>query len=150
MAAAVLGRSGPGIPRDRGSHADAHDGQRDRALRKGELDWAPLAHSAVLRILHNPRYAGVFCFGRRRDRADGDGTYIRQVKPREGWPYEPVTDSSPIWMVSPLPWYVPVITSRRYCAVVGATVVVVAALSAASVTVAMVVQADPSADAWMV
>src|SRR5437016_3430276 len=51
--------------------------------RKGELDWAPLAHSAVLRILHNPRYAGVFCFGRHRDCADGDGTYIRQVKPRE-------------------------------------------------------------------
>ena len=53
--------------------------------RKGELDWEPLAHSAVLRILHNPRYAGVFCFGRHRDRADGDGTYIRQIKPREEW-----------------------------------------------------------------
>ena len=53
--------------------------------RKGELDWAPLAHSAVLRILHNPRYAGVFCFGRHRDRAGGDGTYIRQIKPREEW-----------------------------------------------------------------
>jgi cell division septation protein DedD len=53
--------------------------------RKGELDWAPLAHSAVLRILHNPRYAGVFCFGRHRDHADGDGTYIRQIKPREEW-----------------------------------------------------------------
>jgi len=33
---------------------------------KGELDWAPLAHSAVLRVLHNPRYAGVFSFGRTR------------------------------------------------------------------------------------
>ena len=53
--------------------------------RKGELDWAPLAHSAVLRVLHNPRYAGVFCFGRHRDHADGDGTYIRQIKPREEW-----------------------------------------------------------------
>jgi hypothetical protein len=53
--------------------------------RKGELDWAPLAHPAVLRILHNPRYAGVFCFGRHRDRAAGDGTYIRQIKPREEW-----------------------------------------------------------------
>ena len=39
----------------------------------------------MLRILHNPRYAGVFCFGRHRDRADGDGTYIRQIKPREEW-----------------------------------------------------------------
>jgi DNA invertase Pin-like site-specific DNA recombinase len=34
--------------------------------RKGELDWAPLTHSAVLRVLHNPRYAGVFSFGRTR------------------------------------------------------------------------------------
>jgi DNA invertase Pin-like site-specific DNA recombinase len=33
---------------------------------KGELDWAPLTHSAVLRVLHNPRYAGVFSFGRHR------------------------------------------------------------------------------------
>ncbi|HWM98643.1 MAG TPA: recombinase family protein, partial [Streptosporangiaceae bacterium] len=34
--------------------------------RKGELDWAPLTHSAVLRVLHSPRYAGVFSFGRTR------------------------------------------------------------------------------------
>jgi DNA invertase Pin-like site-specific DNA recombinase len=33
---------------------------------KGELDWAPLTHSTVLRVLHNPRYAGVFSFGRTR------------------------------------------------------------------------------------
>jgi DNA invertase Pin-like site-specific DNA recombinase len=33
---------------------------------KGELDWAPLTHSAILRVLHNPRYAGVFSFGRTR------------------------------------------------------------------------------------
>jgi DNA invertase Pin-like site-specific DNA recombinase len=35
--------------------------------RKGELDWAPLTHTAVLRALHNPRYAGAFCYGRHRD-----------------------------------------------------------------------------------
>src|ERR1017187_3126271 len=34
--------------------------------RKGELDWAPLSHSAVLRLLHNPRDAGGFCSGRHR------------------------------------------------------------------------------------
>ena len=53
--------------------------------RKGELDWAPLAHTAVLRILHNPRYAGVYCYGRHRDTPERDGTYIRQIKPREEW-----------------------------------------------------------------
>src|SRR3974377_1391042 len=30
--------------------------------RKGELDWKPLAHHVVLRILHNPRYAGAVTF----------------------------------------------------------------------------------------
>ena len=32
--------------------------------RKGEVDWQPLQHSTVLRVLHNPRYAGVFTYGR--------------------------------------------------------------------------------------
>ena len=31
--------------------------------RKGEVDWQPLLHSTVLRVLHNPRYAGVFTYG---------------------------------------------------------------------------------------
>ena len=34
--------------------------------RKGELAWQPLTHWRVLRTLHNPRYAGAFCYGRRR------------------------------------------------------------------------------------
>src|SRR5215813_13417736 len=32
--------------------------------RKGEVDWQPLLHSTVLRVLHNPRYAGAFTYGR--------------------------------------------------------------------------------------
>jgi DNA invertase Pin-like site-specific DNA recombinase len=32
--------------------------------RKGKLDWRPLAHHTVLRVLHNPRYAGAFSYGR--------------------------------------------------------------------------------------
>ena len=35
--------------------------------RKGETDWKPLARHVVLRILHYPRYAGAFTFGRHRD-----------------------------------------------------------------------------------
>ena len=31
---------------------------------KGDLVWAALGHSQVLRILHNPRYAGAFVYGR--------------------------------------------------------------------------------------
>jgi DNA invertase Pin-like site-specific DNA recombinase len=40
---------------------------------KGELDWAPLTHTTVLRALHNPRYAGAFFFGRHRDLPGPDG-----------------------------------------------------------------------------
>jgi hypothetical protein len=36
--------------------------------RKGEADWQPLLHSTVLRVLHNPRYAGAFTYGRHRER----------------------------------------------------------------------------------
>src|SRR6266581_3723273 len=35
--------------------------------RKGEVDWQPLRHSTVLHILHNPRYAGAFTYGRHRE-----------------------------------------------------------------------------------
>ena len=38
-----------------------HSGER-----KGELVWAPLTHDRVLDVLHNPRYAGAFCYGRRQ------------------------------------------------------------------------------------
>ena len=38
-----------------------------RRAPQGELDWKPLQHHIVLRVLHNPRYAGAFTFGRRRE-----------------------------------------------------------------------------------
>ena len=41
--------------------------------RKGELAWMPLQHWRVLRILHNPRYAGAFAYGRRRERLAANG-----------------------------------------------------------------------------
>ncbi len=37
-----------------------------RGLRKGALVWGTLAHSRVLQVLHNPRYAGAFFHGRTR------------------------------------------------------------------------------------
>ena len=33
-------------------------------LRKGELIWAEPSLSRVLQVLHNPRYAGAFFYGR--------------------------------------------------------------------------------------
>ena len=52
---------------------------------KGELLWVPLYHSHVLRVLHNPRYAGAFCFGRTHTRKRVDGTTTTEKLPREEW-----------------------------------------------------------------
>src|SRR6476620_7385247 len=52
---------------------------------KGELAWMPLQHWRVLRTLHNPRYAGAFAYGRRRDRLAADGKKSYQLVPREQW-----------------------------------------------------------------
>jgi DNA invertase Pin-like site-specific DNA recombinase len=52
--------------------------------RKGELVWGPLDHYRVLQVLHNPRYAGAFCFGRKQGRyVNGKTSHLRM--PRERW-----------------------------------------------------------------
>jgi len=53
--------------------------------RQGEIDWKPLARHVVLRILHNPRYAGAFTFGRHRDIKLPGGKLSRTALPREEW-----------------------------------------------------------------
>jgi DNA invertase Pin-like site-specific DNA recombinase len=53
--------------------------------RKGELAWAPLRHWRVLRTLHNPRYAGAFVYGRRRETRRPDGRKTLIEVPREQW-----------------------------------------------------------------
>ena len=53
--------------------------------RKGELDWKPLQHHVVLRVLHNPRYAGCFTFGRRRDQVLPGGKTVTTLLPRSEW-----------------------------------------------------------------
>jgi hypothetical protein len=40
---------------------------------QGELVWAEPKHSRVLQVLHNPRYAGAFVFGRMHTRRRADG-----------------------------------------------------------------------------
>jgi DNA invertase Pin-like site-specific DNA recombinase len=52
---------------------------------KGELAWMPLRHWRVLRTLHNPRYAGAFVYGRRRELTTPSGTKGFQSLPREQW-----------------------------------------------------------------
>ena len=53
---------------------------------KGQLLWGELRLSQVLRILHNPRYAGAFVFGRSRTRPDVQGHSHTQRLPRAQWP----------------------------------------------------------------
>jgi DNA invertase Pin-like site-specific DNA recombinase len=52
---------------------------------KGEVLWGELEHSRVLRVLHHPRYAGAFCFGRSRQRHHPDGHTLCVRLPREDW-----------------------------------------------------------------
>jgi DNA invertase Pin-like site-specific DNA recombinase len=52
---------------------------------KGELAWMPLQHWRVLRTLHNPRYAGAFAYGRRRELLGANGKKTFQTRPREQW-----------------------------------------------------------------
>ena len=52
---------------------------------KGELAWQPLRHWRVLRTLHNPRYAGAFVYGRRREARTPDGRRTFQEVPRDQW-----------------------------------------------------------------
>jgi DNA invertase Pin-like site-specific DNA recombinase len=52
---------------------------------KGDLVWAPLEHGHVLRILHNPRYAGVFVYGRTHSRKTIEGNLIITRIPQDQW-----------------------------------------------------------------
>lgn len=56
-----------------------------RGPHKGEVLWADLDHSRVLWVLHHPRYAGAFCFGRSRQRKHPDGRHIFVRLPRDEW-----------------------------------------------------------------
>lgn len=51
----------------------------------GETGWQELTHGMALDILHNPRYAGAFCFGRTRTWRDGTGKWHCQQLPRDQW-----------------------------------------------------------------
>src|SRR6266567_366736 len=53
--------------------------------RKGETDWQPLRHSTVLHVLHNPRYAGAFTYGRHREQLLPGGKRASIAVPREEW-----------------------------------------------------------------
>lgn len=51
----------------------------------GEIGWQPLTSRQALDTLHNPRYAGAFCYGRSRSWKDAEGKRHTQELPREQW-----------------------------------------------------------------
>lgn len=52
---------------------------------KGEIIWGELEHSRTLWVLHNPRFAGAFFFGRSRQRRHGNRSGTFERLPREEW-----------------------------------------------------------------
>lgn len=52
--------------------------------RAGEVIWVQMEHSRVLNILHNPRYAGAYVYGRTRQKKIGTRVKYRRV-PQEQW-----------------------------------------------------------------
>ena len=59
--------------------------RHEKGPRKGETDWQPLRHSTVLHVLHNPRYAGAFTYGRHREQLLPGGKRASVTVPREEW-----------------------------------------------------------------
>ncbi len=51
----------------------------------GEVIWQKLSHSTALNALHNPRYAGAFCFGKSRTWKDPDGRWHCIHLPPDQW-----------------------------------------------------------------
>jgi DNA invertase Pin-like site-specific DNA recombinase len=57
-----------------------------RGPNKGDVAWNELEHSRALWVLHHPRYAGAFCYGRSRQRKLPDGRRRRYKRlPPDEW-----------------------------------------------------------------
>jgi DNA invertase Pin-like site-specific DNA recombinase len=54
-----------------------------RGSNKGDIVWGPLEHARALWVLHNPRYAGAFFYGRSRQHKHGASVYKKL--PRDEW-----------------------------------------------------------------
>jgi DNA invertase Pin-like site-specific DNA recombinase len=52
---------------------------------RGQLVWTEMTHSRALNILHNPRYAGVFSYGRTRQPLGPKGKVKVHKLPRDRW-----------------------------------------------------------------
>jgi DNA invertase Pin-like site-specific DNA recombinase len=60
-------------------------GRHRSGPRAGELYWNSLSHDQVLKILHNPAYAGAYAYGRARHTTSLDGHHHTLSKPIDEW-----------------------------------------------------------------
>ena len=60
--------------------------RNQRGVQRGELLWAAPTHTNALRILHQPRYAGAFCFGRTKNKIAPDGRRHMTYVQKNDWP----------------------------------------------------------------
>ena len=56
-----------------------------RGIGKGEVMWGAMEHCRVIQVLHNPRYAGAFVYGRTRGAYRPAGKQTSIKVPREDW-----------------------------------------------------------------
>jgi hypothetical protein len=58
-----------------------------KGLNKGELHWVQAQHSRIIQVLHNPRYAGAFVYGRVHTRLLPNGKHSTTKVPRSDWQF---------------------------------------------------------------
>jgi len=56
-----------------------------RGIGKGEVMWGAMEHCRVIQVLHNPRYAGAFVYGRTRGAYRPGSRHTAVNVPREDW-----------------------------------------------------------------
>lgn len=59
--------------------------QQRTGICKGETIWGSLTHTQALRIIKNPRYAGVYFYGRKRHTKLLGGKWSSKKNPKEQW-----------------------------------------------------------------
>jgi hypothetical protein len=59
--------------------------QQRAGICKGEILWGQLTHSQTLRIIKNPRYAGVYFYGRARYSKSLSGKWSAKNLPKDQW-----------------------------------------------------------------
>ena len=67
-----------------------------KGFRKGELAWRPFVHSRALQILHNPIYAGIYCYGRKQTKKTLNGKQHINVPVKSWHAYMP--DAHPAYI----------------------------------------------------